>query len=126
MDSDRSIDGGATLREAGGSTPYQITANYYYNRPSRSIPDYRYDLLDSQLSSIARSGGVRHVGVEEAWELLARVPADPSKTGGILVYSVVFEPNKMMMHVAVSENGEQAPLCHKISFDINALLAGVR
>jgi hypothetical protein len=38
---------------------------------------------------------------------------------------VVFEPNKMKMHIAVSENGEHAPFCKKVSFDITELFDGL-
>jgi len=126
MDSDRAIDGGVTVRDVEGETPYQITANNYRERPSQAIPDYRYDLLDSRLSSIAASGGIYHVDLEYAWQLLGEVPANPDKSGGILVYSVVFEPDKMRMHVAVSKNGEHAPSGEKVSLDIAELLVRVQ
>jgi len=126
MDSNRSIDRGATVRDVEGNTPYQITANYYYKRPTQSTPDYRYDLLDSHLSSIAGSEGSQYVDLDYAWQLLGKAPANPSKVGGILVYSVVFESNKMLMHVAISENGQHAPFCNKVSFDITELLDGVK
>lgn len=125
MDSNRSLDEGVTVREVEGNIPYQITANYYYKRPTQSTPDYRYDLLDSHLSSIADSGGNQYVDRDYAWQLLGETPANPPGSNGIIVYAVVFEPNKMLMHVAISENGEQAPFCKKVTFDITELLDGL-
>jgi hypothetical protein len=125
FDGNRTIDGGVTLREVEDNLPYQISNNYFLNRPTEFTPDYRYDLVDSYLAPIAKSEGSQHVSKEFIWQLLGETPSNPSVNYASIVYAVLFEPNKMLMHIAVSQNGQQAPFCKKVSFDIAQLLAGL-
>ena len=44
--------------------------------------------------------------------------------GGLTYHSVVFEPNERRMHVAFTEDGQNAPKCKKVTLDVRKLLAG--
>ncbi|MGB2988317.1 MAG: hypothetical protein WBE26_20800, partial [Phycisphaerae bacterium] len=57
---------------------------------------------------------------KRAWNMLGGVSIE----GIITHHSVVFEPNKRLMHVAFAENGKHAPKCKAVTLDVAKLLAG--
>ena len=48
-----------------------------------------------------------------------------SMEGITTLHSVVFEPNKCLMHVAFTKKGKPAPECKPITLDVVELLKGV-
>jgi hypothetical protein len=52
--------------------------------------------------------------------MLGGVPIE----GAIAHHSVVFEPDKRLMHVALSERGRHASKCKHVTLDVTKLLAG--
>ncbi|MFC1725286.1 C45 family autoproteolytic acyltransferase/hydrolase [candidate division KSB1 bacterium] len=117
IDGDLNTGHGLTVRQSETGFPYMIQTNQFYERlePSDS---YRYSLIKDRLDGIF-TGDYSSLTVDDAWEILEQVPA-----GGNLIiqHSIVFEPDKMLMHVAFSENGNHAPACRKITLNVNELL----
>jgi hypothetical protein len=75
-------------------------------------------LLSAQLQAIAASAGTTHLTLENAWELLE----------GVLVnnpthHRVIFEPNKKLMHVALSVVSP-AQQRSTVTLNVAELLAG--
>jgi hypothetical protein len=62
--------------------------------------------------------------VAGAWKLLQDV-AQPGSAGFPILthHSVVFEPDRRLMHVAFSTGGKAAPLSRPIDLDVAELLA---
>jgi len=59
--------------------------------------------------------------VETTWDLLTAL----TPTGGLTYHSVIFEPDNMMMHVRLQQNGVTAQQCRSITLDVGALLRGL-
>ena len=49
---------------------------------------------------------------------------DVSMPDTVTYHSVVFEPDKRLMHVAFTEDGKKAPACKKVTLDVAKLLVG--
>jgi acyl-CoA:6-aminopenicillanic acid acyl transferase len=113
-----SITNGYSIRQPQAGQSFQIVANHFRERILPMQDCWRYNLIENRLLQISASAGVEHVTINVAWDLLASTPIAET----VAMHSVVFEPNKMLMHVAFSENGEHAPNCIKVTFDITSLL----
>ncbi|UCC28913.1 MAG: hypothetical protein JSU86_12005 [Phycisphaerales bacterium] len=110
---------GMTLRKPEGSGPFLACTNHSRKRYDPR-PGIRYPKLSNGLEQIAEGEKRQHLTVKRAWNMLEGVPIE-----GILTHhSVVFEPNKGLMHVAFAENGKHAPQCKKVVLDVGRLLAG--
>ena len=112
------IEGIPVLKVWGTSyeQDFQISTNHYRKRRG-PVGCSRYSLLSEKLTQISRSESV-YLTVEKAWELLQSVQS----VNGITWNSAVFEPDKMLMHVAFAKNGKHAPECPKVTLDISQLL----
>ncbi len=110
-------DNGVTVREPEASKSYQIATNHYRER-QQAIDCWRYTLLSEKLNEIVMSGGTTHLTTEKAWVLLEMVAV----SGSLLLDSAVFEPNKKLMHVAFSENGQPAPLCLVATLNVSEMI----
>ncbi|MFC2089055.1 C45 family autoproteolytic acyltransferase/hydrolase [Calditrichota bacterium] len=113
-----SITNGYSIRQPQEGQAFQIVANHFRERIPPMQDCWRYNLIENRLLQISASAGVEHVTTNVAWDLLANTPIAET----VSMHSVVFEPNKMLMHVAFSENGQHAPNCTKVTFDIGDLL----
>lgn len=119
-DGNLSINGGLTIRQPEAGAFFQICTNHYRDR-NQPIECWRYDLINTTMTGIANSAGQEHLSVDSAWELLKELPVGAPN---IIDPAVVFEPNKMLIHVAFEENGQHAPFCTKVTFDVNDLING--
>ena len=113
-----SITNGYTIRHPQAGQDFQITANHFRLRVAPLQDCWRYNLLENRLLQISTSNGTEHLSIDLAWQLLASTTLAET----VAIHSVVFEPNKMLMHVAFTENDQHAPNCTKVTFDINNLL----
>ena len=116
-DGNRSIDNGVTVRGPEESKCYQICTNHCRERKP-PIYCWRYSQLSVQLESIATSGGANYLTQEKAWELLEGVAQ-----GNGTHHRVIFEPNKKLMHVALSVV-VPAPQYNAVTLSVSALLDG--
>jgi hypothetical protein len=119
FDGNVSLDGGLTIREPEPGESYLICTNHFRKRaePREGV---RYGRLSRTLETIARSNGKRYVDTQRAWKSIGGVSTDDSLTYS----SAVFEPNKGLMHVALTKNQRHAPKCKKVTLDVQQLLAG--
>lgn len=120
IDGNLTIDQGVTTREPENQRSYQIVTNHFRKRSKPMSDCHRYNLLSNWLSKIARSGGAKHLTTELAWKLLRKVPCR-----GLITYqSIVFEPNKRLIHVAFSEKRKHAPLGKIVTLNVRELISG--
>lgn len=116
-ESQSSDDGDSTCPEA-----YLACTNHYRKRASPE-PCTRYKLLDDRLAELARAGG--SVDLDEAWRLLRSVAVRPGPKQRLETFqSVVFEPDRRVMHVAFSTNERPAAENAPVRLDVARLLAG--
>ena len=71
-----------------------------------------------ELEGINASNGTEYLTVEKAWDMLCEVPMEAS----LVYYSVVYEPEKGLLHFALSQNQNHAPDCEKVTLSIDDLL----
>jgi len=129
-DGDQKNTGGVTIRTNDGAhiDPQKpgkksidcslMCTNHYRARADARGCD-RYETLQNRLNE-ANSGG-DEIDVDAAWKMLD----DVSMFGRVKTYhSVVFEPNKRRMHVAVSDGKQSATQCARHTLDVAALLKG--
>lgn len=120
-DGDLDHDSGVTLRmcetKQGPFAGMMACTNHHLQR-HRAVSCDRYEKIDRRLQEAA--AGNRKIGVPEAWQILKSVQF----TGRVLTYhSVVFEPNRMRMHVAFAVGQRPAPENPPIDLDVRSLLA---
>jgi hypothetical protein len=117
VDGDLTVGHGFTVRESAPGQPYLIQTNQFYERLPPE-PSSRYDSIRDHLDGIL-AGEHPPLTVDKAWEILGQVPV-----GGDLIiqHAVVFEPDKMLMHVAFAEPGMHATSGEKVTLDVAQLL----
>ncbi len=118
-DADLNKDGGVTIREPENPDAFLVCTNHFRERyePMQGI---RFPRLSNGLGRLAGTEGSKHLTTRRAWNMLGSVSIE-----GILTHhSVVFEPNRQVMHVAFAQGGKHAPQCDKVSLDVTKLLAG--
>jgi len=94
-----------------------IQTNQFYERLAPEASD-RYSLIKDYLDGII-SGKNPPLTVDKTWEILGQVPSNESL---LIQHAVVFEPDKMLMHVAFAEPGTDATECRKITLNVAQLL----
>ncbi len=117
IDGDLATGHGFTVRQPDSGFPYMIQTNQFYERLEPSASN-RYSLIKNYLGGII-SGDNPSLTVEKAWEILGQVPSSESL---LIQHAVVFEPDKMLMHVAFAEPGTHATECRKVTLDVAQLL----
>lgn len=108
----------ARARDADGV--FQITTNHYRSRakPTRCG---RYKKIRRALVAADENHG--RIDVDAAWRILGSVAQPGGRDGGLATYhSVVFEPDKLKMHVALTDRGKPAPSCKHVTLDVAALI----
>lgn len=116
FDGDLTDGQGVTLREPEGGESYIACTNHFRKR-SPAMECGRYASLVQRLDEVAGNGD-EHVTQEMAREMMRTVSAT-----GFTHHTVVFEPDKRLMHVAVAESaGKDAPLCEAVTLDVAELL----
>jgi hypothetical protein len=118
-DADLTNGRGMTIRKPESSDTFLACTNH---SRERYPPDsgFRYPQLVRVLERIRGSDGSHQVTLKRAWGMLRGV----SIPGILTHHSVVFEPNKKLMHVAFAEDGKHAPQCRHVTLDVEKLLAG--
>ena len=102
------------------ATAFLTCTNHYVKRAAPTACD-RYSRIDQRLASLAGNG--KPVDLPEAWSILRSVacrvgPGQPLET----YHSVVFEPNRRVMHVAFSSADKPAADNPPIRLDVAQLL----
>ena len=96
---------------------WQVATNQYYNKNIRKRCR-RFERLDRWLARHLRDEDNR-LTVEGAWKLLDGV----AEEGGLTTYhSVVFEPNRLKMHISFCSGDESAPTDKRVELDVAKLL----
>jgi len=116
-DGNYSADEGVTVRHPESSESYIICTNHFRERRS-PVACWRYESIEQELDGINESNGAEYLTVEKAWDILSDVPMEQS----LLYYSIVYEPEKGLLHLAFSKNQNHAPDCEKVTFVIDDLL----
>ena len=111
----QTIDAGATQRSPVEGEEYIVCTNHHRAR-AQPVSCGRYDGLYGGLKRVASSQ--RQVTQDRAWKLLRG-----ACTSSILTHhSVVFEPDKGLMHVAFSQAGRDAAHCEPFTLNVKELL----
>ncbi len=103
-----------------GGNAYQITTNHYRSRakPRRCG---RFKKIRRALAAATKKN--ERIDVEAAWQILGSVAQPGRRDGGLATYhSVVFEPNKLKMHIALTDHGKPAPDCKHVTLDVATLI----
>ena len=118
LDGDLTKESGFTKRFPRESDSYLICTNHFRIRKEPSGTCERYALLLESMKSIDPNTAVNKVTTKRIWELLKQVVIPGWRTH----HSVVFEPDKKIMHVALEEIGKDAPFCQAVTLDVSDLL----
>lgn len=114
-----SLDGGLTIREPEPGNPFLVCTNHFRKR-AQPVECVRFGRLSRMLGSVAKKTGQYHVDTKRAWKSIGGVSFDDNLTYS----SAVFEPNKGLMHVALTKSKRHAPKCKKITLNVADLVAG--
>lgn len=99
---------------------YLACTNHYVKRATPTACD-RYAKIDQRLAELANNGD--QVDLPEAWQILRSVACQPGPSQPLETYhSVVFEPNKRIMHVAFSTADKPAAENKPVRLDVARLL----
>jgi hypothetical protein len=110
---------GVTVR-ASADRPYQVCTNHYVER-ARPTTCWRYEKIQSRLAEYAAQQET--LDIQRAWKILRSVAQPRGADSTLLTYqSVVFEPDKRRMYVAVSRKGKSAPHSKAVTLDVADLL----
>jgi len=107
--------GGVTVRLPEAAQPYVLTTMHHRER-GEPIDCRYYEIGERVLHAVA-CGEVPPLTVESTWELLT----DLTPTGGLTYHSVIFEPDDMLMHVRLQQDGVTAQQCRSVTLDVAAL-----
>jgi len=118
LDGNLTKENGFTKRFPRESDSYLICTNHFRMRKKPAGNCERYALLLRSLERINQDNAEKKVTVEVIWDLLKNVVIPGLRTH----HSVVFEPDKKLMHVALAETEIDAPFCPTVTFDVSSLL----
>jgi hypothetical protein len=114
------LSSGVTIR-APDEPLYQLCTNHYVQRGT-PVPCTRYETIHRKLAGLRDAG--KTLDLDRAWSILQAVERGPDgATPWLLTYqSVVFEPDRRRLHVALSREGKPAPRCRRVVLDVDSLL----
>jgi hypothetical protein len=118
-DADLAKGRGVTVRESRDSETFLVCTNHSRKRYD-PMPCSRYLSLSDELKKIAQESGEGRLTTKRAWDMLRRVSID----GFLTHHSAVFEPNRRLMHIALSRGRQSAPRCKVVTLDVQKLLEG--
>ena len=107
--------GGVIVRMPGPGQSYVLTTMHHRER-GEPIDCQYYEIGDQVFRAIAY-GEAPPLTVATTWDLLTEL----TPTGGLTYHSVIFEPDKMMMHVRLQVNGVTAQRCRSVTLNVAAL-----
>jgi len=84
--------------------------------PIKPIDCPYYEMGEQAFRAVA-CGESPPLTVETTWDLLIAL----TPTGGLSYHSVIFEPDAMMMHVRLQQEGVTAQQCRSVTLDVDAL-----
>ena len=115
-DGKREKSDGVTVRR-GGRRGYLLCTNHYVSRAEPSVCN-RYQSIDKRLAEFARKK--RPVGLKEAWDILHDVAYQGGGGGRstITLYSVLFEPDALRMHLKVAVKNRNVADVAPITIDV--------
>jgi isopenicillin-N N-acyltransferase-like protein len=118
LDGDLTRGHGFAKRFPSVSESYFICTNHFRIRKKPSGTCERYTLLLERLKSIDPNTAANKVTTDRIWDFLKLVVIPGWRTH----HSVVFEPDKKLMRVALAEPEKDAPFCQVVTFDVSDLL----
>lgn len=107
-----------TVREADEESSFQICTNHYRER-RQPIECWRYSSLREEFLNLAVSQGASLLTLGKAWELL-----DSVALGSSTHHRVIFEPNRLLMHIALSV-AVPATQCQFVTLNVAELTEGI-
>ncbi len=116
-DAHLATDGGVTRREPSSLHSYLIATNHFRARQTE-IDCWRYSLLSDRMAEIAQSSGMLLFDTDEAWGLLRQVALGPPHCADP---SIVFEPDRGLLHIAFSRDSQAAPFCSPMTVDVTGI-----
>lgn len=115
----REITDGLTVRTPADETPYIVATNTFYKREAGLSdgfsPCSRFKKLDRQLKEFHENSADESMTIEDVWRLAGSAPLKTCVT----YHRVVFEPDKLLMHVAFPATGDDGK---RITLDVGALM----
>jgi hypothetical protein len=108
--------GGVTVRTPGPTESFILTTMHHRTRGEPVECPY-YDIAERALGAVA-CGSSPPLTVARTWDILTEL----IPTGGLTYHSVVFEPDRMVMHVRLQKGGATAQHGRTITLDVAALL----
>lgn len=115
IDGDETFENGVSLWEPEPPRPYLVCTNHFRKRLNPPQDTWRFDYDTGILESIYNSGGQDHVTVDQVLEMLQ------DTMGGDAVHSIVYEPNKMLMHIAFLLRGQSVSDINVVTLDLQEL-----
>ncbi|MBN2563973.1 MAG: hypothetical protein JXQ75_23910 [Phycisphaerae bacterium] len=113
---------GKRSKGQGSRQDFLMCTNHYRERGEPTECD-RYAGMNKRLRKAVK--GKKPIDLEVAWEILKDVSFPRGQAQQVMTYhSVVFEPNKRLMHVAFDQDRKPAPTCRKATLDVAKLLSG--
>ena len=107
--------GGVTVRTPEPTDSFILTTMHHRERGEPIDCPY-YEIGERALRAVAH--GASPLTVAAVWDLLTEL----IPTAGLTYHSVVFEPDRMLMHVRLQEGGATAQHGRTVTFDVAALL----
>ena len=116
MTGKREKSDGVTLRR-DGRLSYLLCTNHYVSRVKPKVCN-RYQSIDARLAEFAREK--RPVGLKQAWDILNDVALRGGGGQGstITLYSVLFEPDALRMHLKVAVKNRAVAEFAPITIDV--------
>jgi hypothetical protein len=104
LDGDESYEGGISIWKPEVVRPYLVCTSHFRERLTPPPPEQtgRFTYMTDILESVFNSAGTEHVTIQLAWEILQNTRLSEYNA----VLSIVYEPNKMLMHYAFFLRGE--------------------
>jgi len=107
--------GGVTVRAPEPTGSYILTTMHHRQRGEPIDCPY-YDIGEQAFRAVA-SGDASPLTVATVWDLLTAL----TPTGGLTYHSVIFEPDRMLMHVRLQDDGVTAQRSRSVTLDVDAL-----
>jgi hypothetical protein len=115
IDGDETFENGVSLWEPVPPRPYLVSTNHFRKRLDPLQSTWRFDYDTNRLENIYNSGGQTHVTVDLVFDMLQNTAT------GDAVHSIVYEPRRMMMHIAYLLKGQSISDVNVVTMDLRSL-----
>lgn len=116
IDGDETFENGVSIWEPVPQRPYLVSTNHFRKRLTPPSDTWRFDYDTNQLEAIYNSGGRSFLTVDQAFEMLQN-----TMTSSDAVTSIVYEPNKMLLHHALILKGQTVNDINIVTLDLTEL-----